>query len=87
METIYFWRCTSAVTGKRYSTRWRCTEAEARERLIDPERIECGAIEVQPVTSTPGGHWRSGLEPRHDGAMVQADGAVERYLKSAEGRK
>jgi hypothetical protein len=32
----YCWRCTSAITGRRYTIRWRMTEKEARARLIDP---------------------------------------------------
>ena len=69
MEMTYFWRCTSLITGKRYTTRWRMTEVEARERLIDPERIEYGALAVGPITG--GGHsMPSGLVRRADGAMM-----------------
>lgn len=69
MEMAYFWRCTSPITGKRYTTRWRMMEVEARVRLIDPERIECGALAVGPITG--GGHsMPSGLVRRADGAMM-----------------
>ena len=68
METAYFWRCTNAINGRRYTTRWRCTEAAARQTLIDPERIECGALAIEPVTC---GHTMpSGLVRRADGAMM-----------------
>lgn len=30
--------------------RRRCTEAEARERLNDPERVEYRALAVEPIT-------------------------------------
>ncbi len=62
---------TCAITGRRYTTRWRCIEAEARERLIDPERIEYGALAVEPITE--GHSMPSGLAPRADGAMMPAD--------------
>jgi hypothetical protein len=68
MHMTYFWRCTSEITGRRYTTRWRMTEEEARARLIDPERIEYGALAVDPIT---GGHsMPSGLVRRSDGAMM-----------------
>jgi hypothetical protein len=68
MDTHYFWRCTDAITGRRYTTRWRMTEAEARARLIEPERIEYGALTVEP--STAGHSMSSGLVRRADGAMM-----------------
>jgi hypothetical protein len=69
MDMNYFWRCTSPITGKRYSTRWRMTEVEARKCLIDPERVEYGALAVGPITG--GGHsMPSGLVRRADGAMM-----------------
>ena len=75
METIYFWRFTSPMTGKRYTIRWRMTEVEARERLIDPERIESGALPVGPITG--GGHsMPSGLVRRADGAMTPPEATL-----------
>jgi hypothetical protein len=68
MHMTYFWRGTSEITGKRYTTRWRMTDVEARANLIYPERIEYGALVVVPIT---GGHsMPSGLVRRDDGAMV-----------------
>ena len=73
MTMTYFWRCTNPITGKRYRTRWHLTEEEARERLLDPERIEYGALAVEPIT---GGHsMPSGLVRRADGAMMSPDAA------------
>jgi hypothetical protein len=70
MHTIYFWHYTDERTGRRKRTRYRMGEAEARQRLIEPERIEEGAMVVSPATITPGGHWCSGLVRRDDGALV-----------------
>ena len=71
MPMTYFWRCTSEITGRRYTTRWRCTEADALERLIDPERVEHGALAVEPITA--GHSMPSGLVRRADGAMMPPD--------------
>jgi hypothetical protein len=72
MQTIYFWRHTDPRTGRRQRTRYRLGEAEARQRLIEPERIEESAMTVAPVAVTPSGHWRSGLAMNEDGAMVRS---------------
>jgi hypothetical protein len=56
METFYFWRHTSRVTGRRIRTRHRLTDADAAHQLLEPERIEYGALPVEPLTLTPGGH-------------------------------
>jgi hypothetical protein len=50
MHMTYFWRSTSEITGRRYTTRWRMTEEEARASLIDPERIDFGALAFEPIT-------------------------------------
>jgi hypothetical protein len=68
MQVVFFWRCTNPLTGRRYTTRWRMTEAEARERLIDPEPVEHGALTVEPIV---GGHsMPAGLVRRDDGALM-----------------
>lgn len=61
METIFFWHHNDPITGRRRRTRYRLTEAEAQVRLIDPVRIDDGALAVEPAATTPSGVWRSGL--------------------------
>lgn len=73
METIYFWQHTSTVTGRRVRTRHLLTEAEAdaARTLMDPVRVEYGALAIEPVTC---GHTMpSGLVRRADGAMKPSD--------------
>jgi hypothetical protein len=70
MHTIYFWRHTDPRTCRRTRTRYRMDEESARQRLIDPERIDEGAMTVTPLSVTPSGHWRCGLVRNADGAMV-----------------
>jgi hypothetical protein len=68
METLYFWRCASDVTGRRYTTRYRLSEADARSRLIAPERIDYGALAAVPITSRHA--MPSGLVQRADGVFM-----------------
>jgi hypothetical protein len=67
MATLYFWLHT--VRGKRQRTRYRLSEADAT-RLVEPVRVQEGALEVAPVGVAPAGTWASGLVRREDGAMV-----------------
>jgi len=50
MQTIELWRYRhrDPITGKRVATRYVLTDDEARERLVDPQRIE-GSCEVRSV--------------------------------------
>jgi hypothetical protein len=73
MHMTYFWRCTSPVTGRRYTIRWRMTEDEARARLTDPERVEYGALAIEPDAVVGGHAMPSGLVRRDDGAMLAPD--------------
>jgi hypothetical protein len=59
--TLHFWTHIDSRTGKRHRTRHRLTEDDAKARLIDPMRVEHGALTVEPTATTPAGHWRSGL--------------------------
>ena len=71
MKIAYFWRCTGTITGTRVTTRWRMTEQEARHRLIDPERIEYGALAVERITGSQS--MPIGLVRRADDAMTPPD--------------
>jgi hypothetical protein len=51
MPTLYFWRHTHPLTGKRVKTRHRLSEHDAQLQLKEPERIDAGALDVQPVRS------------------------------------
>lgn len=70
--TIYFWTYTCTRTGKRRRTRYRLTEDVARERLLDPVRIEHDALTIESAPITLGGHWVSGLVPPDESAGVAA---------------
>jgi hypothetical protein len=59
--TIYFWWHTCPRSGKRRRTRYRLSADEARQRLLEPVRIDQDALTVEPAAITRGGHWRSGL--------------------------
>lgn len=61
--TLYFWTYTCTLTGKRRRTRYRLSEADAKVRLIDPVRVEFDSLTIEPLATTLGGHWRSGLAP------------------------
>ena len=67
--TLFYWLHTDPHTGKRRRTRHRLTEDDAKAQLSDPERVEFGALTVEPVDTAPSGVWRSGL--------AGADGAGE----------
>ena len=77
MHTVYPWRHTDSRSGRRIKTRYRLSEDDARQRLIDPERIDASAEAVEPVTTTLGGHQRSGLVQREDGALVASESGIE----------
>lgn len=64
--TLFYWLHTCPLSGKRRRTRYRLSEDEAGRRLIDPVKIEHGALVVEPVAVTPAGVWRSGLMPETD---------------------
>ena len=68
MDTLYFWWHTSNLTGRRAHTRYRLSEADAVRTLIDPVRIDTGALTVEPLIA--GQSMPSGLLRREDGAMV-----------------
>jgi hypothetical protein len=59
--TICFWWHTCPRSGKRRRTRYRLSAEEARQRLLEPVRIDHDALTVEPAAITRGGHWRSGL--------------------------
>jgi hypothetical protein len=69
MQTLYFWRYTYPLTGRRTTTRFRLGEEEAKRTLLDPERVEYGALTVKPLATVPSDTWVSGLV-MWDGAMV-----------------
>ena len=70
MHTIYLWRHTDPLTGKRRSTRHRLTEDEARAKLIDPVRIESSAMVIELTPHGVGWCLPSGLVRGTDGAML-----------------
>lgn len=71
MHTLYFWRCTYPLTGRRITARHQLTEDDAKRTLIDPERIDYGAITVgEPLALAPLGTLVSGLVMNENGAMV-----------------
>lgn len=61
MTIAYFWIHTDRRTGKRRRTRYRLTEADALVRLLEPVRVDDGALPVEPVAIVPSGVWVSGL--------------------------
>jgi hypothetical protein len=77
MHTIYLWHHTDERTGRRRRTRYRMDEAQAKQRLIDPQRIDESAMVVTPVTVMPSGHWRCGLVMNENGAMVPATSSAD----------
>ncbi len=70
MHTLYFWRHTYPLTGRRATTRFHLTEEDAKRTLIDPERIDYGAITVEALALAPSGTWISGLVMNENGAMA-----------------
>lgn len=46
---LYFFRHTCPRTARRLTTRWRLSEADARERLVAPEAVPGSGLEVAPV--------------------------------------
>lgn len=50
MRTIELWRYShqDTITGKRITTRYVLTDEEARDRLVDPQRV-AGSRELRTV--------------------------------------
>jgi hypothetical protein len=71
MQELSFWIHTCPRRDRRVRTRHRLAEEVARRQLIEPERVEAGALRVDPDVPLPAGHWRSGLVRRGDGVLIQ----------------
>ena len=76
MHTIYFWRHTYPLTGRRTTTRFRLSEEDARCTLVDPERVEYDALVIGPLA--PHSTWAGPTDPpayiRQMGAETDHEG-------------
>ena len=52
---------TGLTRAWHHAMRYQLTEEDAKRTLIDPERIDYGALTVDPVALAPSGTWISGL--------------------------